>query len=392
MEANNEGVPVSVRDAEVVAIKWQHPSGRRATSYYTAQMIGQTMAARDAAAKPMAESEQLAAQDRAIARVAEEMAANKPEGGGEWMAQVCEAAAQAMEACGLGARTGRLREVAATLRAPTPPSSTAPLGSTALKAFPTTADAARYWSERMAEREIGHDVSAGAHGIPDEPASSTAPEAVLWCLHVRGPDDVHPAPSRAAAEYAAEKLNRFMADRGFLADQDGGLLVNAVAAPWPHSAESHAASVGAFEADWILPQSAATPTPSSTAPEAVHVECRECRRCDHVGINDESDTQAACHDCDWSGPSPAEDKCPGCARENCMGAACPKCGGLYAWKAEAQITTPAQPAVQGEREAIAVLRAIAADLSWRTNDNSLWPRIRAVIRTADAAGNGGDRG
>lgn len=45
------------------------------------------MSNKNATAKPMTEGEQLAAQDRAIARVAEEMAAAKPEGGGEAWAE-----------------------------------------------------------------------------------------------------------------------------------------------------------------------------------------------------------------------------------------------------------------------------------------------------------------
>jgi hypothetical protein len=76
-----------------------------------------------------------------------------------------------------------------------------------------------------------------------------------------------------------------------------------------------------------------TKQPSDT----VYVECRECSHCHHVGINDASDTQAACHQCDWTGPSPVQDQCPGCHNTNCMGAACPKCGSLYELKADAEI-------------------------------------------------------
>jgi hypothetical protein len=73
---------------------------------------------------------------------------------------------------------------------------------------------------------------------------------------------------------------------------------------------------------------------AAVAPTPVHVECRECRSCQHVGINDATDTKAACHNCDWSGPTPSEDHCPGCAATNCMGASCPKCGALYSLLAE----------------------------------------------------------
>ncbi|WP_249225793.1 hypothetical protein [Pseudomonas aeruginosa] len=73
---------------------------------------------------------------------------------------------------------------------------------------------------------------------------------------------------------------------------------------------------------------------------AGYAEARQCVNCRHIGINDAAD-YAACHDCRWTGPEPDEDKCPGCAGENCMAAACPECGGRYDLVAEANITAPA---------------------------------------------------
>ncbi len=73
---------------------------------------------------------------------------------------------------------------------------------------------------------------------------------------------------------------------------------------------------------------------------AGYAEARQCVNCRHIGINDSAD-YAACHDCNWTGPEPDEDKCPGCAGENCMAAACPECGGRYDLVAEANITAPA---------------------------------------------------
>ena len=74
------------------------------------------------------------------------------------------------------------------------------------------------------------------------------------------------------------------------------------------------------------------------APPAVPVEsryeCRECDNCGHAGINDANLTQGACFSCEWSGPEPVEDKCPGCGDEGCMTAACPKCGARYRFIAE----------------------------------------------------------
>lgn len=44
-----------------------------------------------------------------------------------------------------------------------------------------------------------------------------------------------------------------------------------------------------------------------TAKVVLRAEARECRECNHVGINDES-SGSACHSCDWSGGHQAEDK------------------------------------------------------------------------------------
>lgn len=71
----------------------------------------------------------------------------------------------------------------------------------------------------------------------------------LWCLHILGPDDVHAAPSKEHAERAAERFNEI---HGPVA-ASAGVMCRAVAAPWPHSPESHAEDVGLFEADWLQP-------------------------------------------------------------------------------------------------------------------------------------------
>lgn len=86
-----------------------------------------------------------------------------------------------------------------------------------------------------------------------------------------------------------------------------------------------------------------------------YVEARECAACGHVGINDSSDTLAACKNCDWSGDSPAEDHCPGCAQHGTMTAACPKCGGRYSLLADRTIYAgPAASApVAGEAQPVA---------------------------------------
>jgi len=84
------------------------------------------------------------------------------------------------------------------------------------------------------------------------------------------------------------------------------------------------------------------PAPVSVVSSGGHLraEARQCDNCNHVGINDSGVGVGACHDCEWQGPEPIEDKCPGCDSENCMAAACPKCGARYVLIAEENLTIP----------------------------------------------------
>ena len=97
---------------------------------------------------------------------------------------------------------------------------------------------------------------APAHAAGEERA------ATLWCLHIVGPDDVHPAPSREHAQRAADLFNAAFADK-----RD---LMHAVASPWPHTPASHAKSVDRFIADWMVPRgevaAAAPPPPAGDCP------------------------------------------------------------------------------------------------------------------------------
>jgi len=96
-------------------------------------------------------------------------------------------------------------------------------------------------------------------------------------------------------------------------------------------------------------QEALRTRPAQTEQQPAYVECRECTDCGHVGINDAHQTDATCAMCDWSGPSPVEDQCPDCGKENVMGAACPKCSGRYRILAETHVAAPiAQTAPQGK--------------------------------------------
>lgn len=82
-------------------------------------------------------------------------------------------------------------------------------------------------------------------------------------------------------------------------------------------------------------------------PATVYVEAHECQKCGHAGINDAHATDAACGLCEWSGPSPVEDKCPGCGEDGTMMSACPKCGSMYRLVAGADIAieAPHDPAI-----------------------------------------------
>lgn len=125
----------------------------------------------------------------------------------------------------------------------------------------------------------------------------------------------------------------------------------------------------------------------------VYVECRECAGCGHIGINDSLETNSACSRCAWIGPSPAEDKCPGCAADNVMSAACPKCGCIYRLLTDAEVTAP--PAAQDVAPLLEALEAIAVD-DWEcqayatdsdvsAEKGQLISRIKRTARAALAA-------
>ncbi len=142
------------------------------------------------------------------------------------------------------------------------------------------------WSRSMAEKEAGQYVGAGAHGICDEPAARQPVGEPLWCMHILGPDDVHAAPSKAHAEKAAAALNAFHAAREEQSEHDP--KVEAVVAPWPHSAESHAESVADFIPGWLLPrwQVEAIQTDATPTAQAVVLERYDAGLLSDVGGGD----------------------------------------------------------------------------------------------------------
>ncbi|WP_256589711.1 hypothetical protein [Pseudomonas sp. BRM28] len=108
----------------------------------------------------------------------------------------------------------------------------------------------------------------------------------------------------------------------------------------------------------------------ATAQHRIHIEVRECEGCNHIGIDDAHSTLAACHECDWSGPEPVEDKCPGCGRENVMAAACPDCGSRYVLAASKHFEIPAP---QNHPEPIA----------WMVGTAIWWARAEAERDSAE---------
>lgn len=78
-------------------------------------------------------------------------------------------------------------------------------------------------------------------------------QADLWCIHIPGPDEVHAAPSKEAADHMAAKHNAAMAT--FYSSGAPNLEfapsienVQAVAIKWPYDQQSHADELREF--DW----------------------------------------------------------------------------------------------------------------------------------------------
>ncbi len=84
---------------------------------------------------------------------------------------------------------------------------------------------------------------------------------LLWCLHVLGPDDVHPAPDRATAQLWAAQWtvwNQRQRPEPHLFDP----VMSWIVAEWPHDAASHAAGLAQSIHNNLFPVD-----PLSTPPE-----------------------------------------------------------------------------------------------------------------------------
>lgn len=79
---------------------------------------------------------------------------------------------------------------------------------------------------------------------------------ILWCCHVRGPDEVHAAPDYATAlEWSDSCL---VMDRSVDRISDPFMpYLSAIPAPWPYCATSHASDLPKSIAYFELPADAA---------------------------------------------------------------------------------------------------------------------------------------
>ena len=83
---------------------------------------------------------------------------------------------------------------------------------------------------------------------PAAPTQSAAQTGeVLWMMHVRGPDDIYPAPDYATAVQWCDYVNYELTEGRFK------VLLRAVPAFWTGSPESHAEGLADAIAGWTRP-------------------------------------------------------------------------------------------------------------------------------------------
>lgn len=171
----------------------------------------------------------------------------------------------------------------------------------------------------------------------------------------RAIDTASAAPDESEDGYVIKRLSEALADIIVTIRGDDAPLADE---PTNHIEKAkRAAKLLRLEVELYRSQAQAAAPAKAREPNQVYVEVRQCGHCGHISINDGHATDAACgYSCGWSGPSPAEDKCPGCGVTNWMGVACPKCSGLYEWLADGRFPadeiSASAPAMAAETVAI----------------------------------------
>lgn len=82
-----------------------------------------------------------------------------------------------------------------------------------------------------------------------EAGAKLADSDVLWALHIVGPDDVVPAPSRELAQQAADLFNATFPQ----SDDPNWPRVSAAVIEWPHGSKEHALASLHFVDNWLTP-------------------------------------------------------------------------------------------------------------------------------------------
>ena len=85
------------------------------------------------------------------------------------------------------------------------------------------------------------------------PTPAVEGEGLLWAMHIRGPDDLYPAPDYETAVKWCDYINYSVAPRA------PDVMLAAVPAVWPYSDLQHASSLEGAVAEWSLP-----PNPDGT--------------------------------------------------------------------------------------------------------------------------------
>lgn len=85
--------------------------------------------------------------------------------------------------------------------------------------------------------------------VQDTPPRGGGEAGKLWALHIEGPDDVAPAPSRELAQQATDLFNSTFPQ----SDDPNWPRAVAKIIEWPHGAPSHALEAPSFVDNWIKP-------------------------------------------------------------------------------------------------------------------------------------------